>query len=108
MTTDRIMSAIKIDKDLLTQMEIEEAMKIIKNFKWMEWKSCDNRPYKSIPCLIAYSDGEIVTGQYVHNSDFDRGGFFTSMKEFELNNIGEPAFWMPTPQLPKKKRSEAA
>ena len=37
-----------------------------------------------------------------------RHGFFTSMKEFESDNIGEPEYWMPLPELPRKKRSEAA
>jgi len=107
MTTDRIMSAIKIDKDLLTQIEIEEAMKIIKNLESATWKSCDNRPYKSMPCLIGYSDGEICLGNYFHNSDSDQGGLFTSFKDCDINNTGNPEYWMPTPKLPIKKKTEA-
>ena len=105
---DKIVSAIKLDKELLTPEEQKEAMVFIKSIKFNKWESCDTRPYMTTLCLIGYSDGEIITGQYVHNSDFDRGGFFTSMKEFDPNNFGEPKYWMPLPQIPWKKRSEAA
>lgn len=105
----KIVSAIKLDKELLTPEEQKEAMAFIKSIKFYKWESCDTRPYMSMPCLIAYSDREIITGQYVYNSSFDRCGFFTSMKEFDPNNIGEPEYWMPLPELHlKKKRSEAA
>lgn len=93
---------ICIDKKLLSQIGTEKAMRDTR------WESCEIRPYCSIKCLIAYSDGEIITGKYVHNSDFDKGGFFTSMKEFDLDNTGNPEYWMPLPKLPRKKRSEAA
>ena len=105
---DKIVSAIKLDKELLTPEEQKEAMAFIKSIKFYKWESCETRPYMTTLCLIGYSDGEIITGQYVHNSDFDRGGFFTSMKEFDPNNFGEPEYWMPLPQIPRKKRSEAA
>ena len=105
---DKIIGAIKLDKELLTPEEQKEAMAFIKNIKFYKWKSCDERPYKTTNCLIAYSDGEIITGQYFYKIDFDRCGFFTSMKEFDPNNIGEPEYWMPLPELPRKKRSEAA
>lgn len=105
---DKIIGAIKLDKELLTPEEQKEAMAFIKSIKFNKWESCDTRPYMTTLCLIGYSDGEIITGQYVHNSDFDRGGFFTSMKEFDPNNFGEPEYWMPLPELPRKKRSEAA
>lgn len=108
MTTDRIMSAIKIDKDLLTQTEIEEATKIIENLKWMAWKSCDNRPYKSMSCLIGYSDGEVHTGIYCYDGDLPQCGFFSSIKDFDIDSTGTPEYWMPTPKLPIKKKSEAA
>lgn len=105
---EKIICAIKLDKELLTPEEQKEAMTFIKGIKFYEWKSCDTRPYMSTLCLIGYSDGEIITGQYVHNSDFDRGGFFTSMKEFDPNNFGEPEYWIPLPQIPWKKRSKVA
>ena len=105
---DKIIGAIKLDKELLTPEEQNEAMAFNKSIKFYKWESCDTRPYMTTLCLIGYSDGEIITGQYVHNSDFDRGGFFTSMKEFDPNNFGEPEYWMPLPQIPRKKRSEAA
>ena len=105
---DKIIGAIKLDKELLTPEEQKEAMAFIKSIKFYKWESCDTRPYMSMPCLISYSDGEIVTGEYVYNASFDRHGFFTSMKEFESDNIGEPEYWMPLPELPRKKRSEAA
>ncbi len=108
LTVDKITRSIKIDKELLNQMEIEEAMKIIKNIKSAAWESCGNRPRMSMPCLIGYSDGEVISGRYIHNPDFDRGGFFTSMKEFDPNNFGEPEYWMPLPQIPWKKRSKVA
>ena len=108
LTNQKIIQAIKIDKELLTLIEVEEAKRIINNIKSTAWESCETRPYLSMPCLIGYSDGEIITGRYVHNSDFDRAGFFTSMKEFDPNNTGAPEYWMPLPRLPGKKRSEAA
>jgi len=108
LTADKITSSIKIDKELLNQMEIEEVMRIIKNIKSAAWESCDNRPCMSMPCLIGYSDGEIISGRYIHNPDFDRGGFFTSRKEFESDNIAEPEYWMRLPRLPINKKSEAA
>ena len=100
----KILKSIKLDSELLTPEEAKEAARMIKTNllkKDQRWMSCENeRPYRTMLCLIGYSDGEVHTGKYVHNSDFDRGGFFTSMKEFDLESIGEPVYWMPIPELP--------
>lgn len=100
----KVLKAIKLDCELLKPEEMEEAAKLVKGAlirKESRWMPCSERPYRSIKCLIAYSDGEVESGRYIHNSDFDRGGFFTSMKEFDLESIGEPIYWMPIPELPK-------
>lgn len=105
----KIIKSIKVDNELLDPEEAKTVLEMVKRSLLavdQGWRSCSERPYRSVRCLIGYSDGEIITGQYIHNSDFDRGGFFTSMKEFEPNNIGEPEFWMPVPQLPKVKREQ--
>ena len=100
-----VIKAIKIDKELMPPAEAEKALKMVQAKLIRQddrgWKSCDTQPYRSLKCLIAYSDGDVISGQYVHNSDFDRGGFFTSMKEFDLDSTGKPVFWMPIPDAPK-------
>ena len=100
----RLLKAIKLDGELLTPEEMAEASKIVKGAlvkREIKWMPCNERPYRSMKCLIAYSDGEVEAGRYVHNSDFDHGGFFTCMREFDLDNTAEPLYWMPVPELPR-------
>jgi len=99
---DRVLKAIKLDTELLSPKEALEVTNWIKkHLLRYRWQSCDERPYQTMRCLIAYSDGDVQSGTYQHNSDFDRGGFFTSMKEFDISSAAEALFWMPIPELPK-------
>ena len=64
------------------------------------WRACSDRPQKTTSCLIFYQDGTIISGKYHHDPEFDHGGFFSSMKEFDKEFPSTPEFWMPMPRSP--------
>ena len=50
-------------------------------------------------CLIGYSGRRNSHREYVHNSSFRPARFFTSNEGVSSDNIGEPEYWMPLPQI---------